>query len=143
MAGPGRVLLAESNRDDAQLVKEAFRAGHIPNQVEVAEAEEQVMAQLKRGNGTLPALVILAMPLPMVENFRLLRWIRAQPELQGLAVFVLSGLRIPDEEARAHALGSDCYGEKPLEFPDWIKLVKRLEERWLRPTVKSPCLGGG
>ena len=130
------ILLAESNSQDAYLLEAAFQAAHIENPVEVISTERESMEYLLRNGGVgpreLPALVILAMPLPFLNNFRLLRWIRAQPELHALQVFVLAAVEIRDEDIKAHELGSDRYGVKPRDFSGLVELVQRLEKRFLK-----------
>ncbi len=147
------ILLVERNPDDAQILKTAFRKARVPNPVDVVVNEEEARQYLMQdgaasGPEHLPALAILALPLPTYEDFSLLRWIRSRPELQALQVFVLSGVSIEHEEAEAHALGSNCYGEKPPDFPGTVQLAGHLAERFLKPLIPNSAdalrqAGGG
>jgi DNA-binding response OmpR family regulator len=137
---PKHILLVESSPKDAQLLQTAFVAAQIPNPIEVVTSEESAMDYLQRDGAPLspsqlPVLTILALPLPIFNNFRLLRWIRSQPDLGPMPIFVLAGVAISEEDVRAHQLGSNSYGEKPTDFGETIRLAKFLEEKFLKPKL--------
>lgn len=140
MVTPKHILLVESSSNDAQLLQTAFQTAQIHNPVQVVTSEEEAMTYLRRDGTTvnpssLPILTILALPLPILNNFRLLRWIRSQPDLSPMPIFVLAGVSICEEDVRSHQLGSNSYGEKPADFGETIRLAKFLEERFLKPKL--------
>ncbi|HVV71233.1 MAG TPA: hypothetical protein VHI52_07020 [Verrucomicrobiae bacterium] len=146
MKTPNHILLVESDPDDARLLKAAFDAARIMNPIEVATSERAAMDYFRPDGAPLepsrlPALTILALRLPILNNFRLLRWIRSQPELREISLFVLAGVGLSEEDTKAHELGSDCYGEKPADFSGTVQLVKMLEQKFLNPHV-GHCGGG-
>jgi CheY-like chemotaxis protein len=136
------ILLAE--KDDAYvcLVKAAFKRVHADNPVQVVESEREAMAYLNghgkfadRSRYPLPGLIVLGLPLPIFNDFRLLRWIRAHPEFGRIPVFVLSGIFIEGEERLAHDLGSDCYAEKPAGFWGLVDIAEHIRDTWLEPVA--------
>lgn len=134
MADKMKILLAESDRDYAEIIKIAFKEAGAPNPVEVVRSEEEAISYLSRMQvHSLPVLIVLALRLQLLNGFCLLRWIRGHPEFRSVPVFVLSGVRMEGEDRVAHKLGSNYYAVKPASFPELIKVVRLLRDRWLEP----------
>jgi DNA-binding response OmpR family regulator len=136
------ILLAENDEAYATLVKAAFKRAHVHNPIEVVESERETIAYLNgegrfanRTRYPLLGLIVLALPLPLFNDFRLLRWIRGHSEFGMIPVFVLSGVFIQGEDRLAHELGSDCYAEKPGCFWGLVEIVERIQDRWLEPVA--------
>lgn len=142
MSDGSLILLAESDDAYACLVKAAFKRVNVHNPVQVVESERDTVAYLNgegrfanRSRYPLPGLIVLGLPLPLLSDFRLLRWIRAHPEFGQIPVFVLSGVFIEGEDRLAHELGSDCYAEKPGGFWGLVEIAERIRDTWLEPVA--------
>ncbi len=57
--------------------------------------------------------MFLDLKMPFVSGFDVLEWIRSQPQLSALKVFVLTGSSIERDRQRALALGAKDYLVKP------------------------------
>jgi DNA-binding response OmpR family regulator len=118
--GP-QVLLVEDDRDDALLIRRAFRKAGLalPTHVEDGEAAVAYLARCAIGDQSpspLPALVLLDLKLPRKSGLEVLAWLR--------------GLR------RAYDLGANSYLVKPVGFEALRQLVETLGLYWL--TLNEP-----
>ena len=132
MSHAKHVLLVEADHDYSELFRLAYETAKVSNPLDVVSTRGEAMDYLKEeGVENSLALIISAASLHIVRDFPLLRWIRDRPQFSKVPVFVLSGLEIPGENAKAHELGSNCYSEKPLSFSGLKKLIGHLRDRWL------------
>src|SRR5262249_7672623 len=78
----------------------------------------------------MPNLVLLDLKLPKVTGLDVLKWIREQPGALGtLPVIVLSSSNMPQDVARAHALGIDRYWTKSPEIDALNGLIEAVRLR--------------
>jgi len=66
--------------------------------------------------------------MPRRDGFEVLAWIRQQPELNGLAVVVLTSSQESSDINRAYALGANSYLVKPANFLSLVEMINRLKE---------------
>lgn len=134
------ILLAEEDVEDAFLIQLALKQAGLENPVEVLASDDQVIDYLShtgqfaaRPASPLPMAIILALRLPLKNDFNTLRWIRRHPELRRIPVTVLSGLEYANERAIAHDLGAQCYKVKPLVFRELVSIAREIRESCLQP----------
>ena len=136
------ILLVEDCADDAVALQRTLKEAGIGNSVRVVSDGLEAIAYL-RGEGPfadriqnpLPFLVFLDLTLPRCSGFDVLTWIRAQPELQNMAVVVITGSQIAFDQRRAYALGARSYQIKPLRPDDLRQLMQSMQLLWgLRET---------
>lgn len=139
MRPDGCVLLVEDNPDDVALLRRALdRTGHaLPLQVAV-DGPEAVDYLSERGpfadrtHHPRPSLVLLDVKLPRQSGLEVLAWIRQQPSLSDLRVFMLTSSMEPSDVRTAYALGAELYLVKPLGFEALKGLAKALGGCWSR-----------
>jgi CheY-like chemotaxis protein len=144
--GP-QVLLVEDNRDDALLIRRAFRKARLAPPAHVEDGEAAVAYLVHAGAdgdgapGALPALVLLDLKLPRKSGLDVLAWLRAQDTLRRLPVVVLTSSREAPDVRRAYDLGANSYLVKPVGFEALLQLVETLGLYWL--TLNEPPDTGG
>ncbi len=128
------ILLIEDNAGDAELMREAFDELTTPVQLRCVRDGEQGLAALRAAAaaGTLPALLILDLNLPLLSGRELLEEIRADAALRTLTVLVLTTSRAPSDRAACYALGCNAYLTKPVGYLAILKLVQAIEAVWLQ-----------
>ena len=132
------VLLAEDRDDDVFLIRRAFIQGNIFNPLFVVRDGEEAIAYIKgegnysnRSQFPRPDLVLLDLKMPGKDGFEVLKWIRQQPDLNGLIVIVLtSSDELCDFEA-AFKLGANSYLIKPDGFERVFDMIMALKAHWL------------
>ncbi len=129
-----RILLVEDNPADVGLVEEAFLDGKLHYDLDVASDGVAALEKLRAGlTGTHPApdLVLLDLNLPKKDGREVLAEVKTDPLLREIPVIVLT---TSDDEAdvhRAYGLHANCYLTKPVDFDDFIRKVRSIEDFWL------------
>lgn len=77
--------------------------------------------------------MVLALRLPLLHGFNLLRWIRARPQFNHIRIAILSGMEFPNEAHVARELGADFYAVKPSEFSELVSIVGHFGDACSRP----------
>jgi DNA-binding response OmpR family regulator len=130
-------LLVEDDPEQALLMIRAFRKAEIHVPLPVLTSGEELMAYLakaerfpKKGETSLPSLLLLDVRLPGKSGLEVLEWIRNESRHPRLAVVMLSASSDPSDVNRAHELGANSYVIKPTEFSALVDLVVGLERYW-------------
>lgn len=138
------VLLVDDSADDALLMRMAFeRAGFVQPLRHVHNGEEAI-AYL-RGDGAyrdrslfpLPTTLLLDLNMPRKNGFEVLEWLRSQPELRRLRVYILSASNRAQDIERAYDLGANSYLVKPGNLDGLLHLAKALVA-WLKLSHFAP-----
>jgi CheY-like chemotaxis protein len=125
-APPFRVLLV----DDEPVIRELVKAMLEGDGVEVRSAGNGPRA-LQDARVFRPDLVLLDIVMPGMDGLSVLRLMRADPALAGVAVHMLTARAGAPDHAAAESAGADGYIEKPFRGQALQELVRSLR----RPAV--------
>lgn len=135
------ILLIEDNPGDRALAVEALRDSKINNHLHVAVDGEEAMNFLnKKGNFKnveTPDIIFLDLNLPKKDGREILAEIKINPKLKSIPVVVLTTSSAEEDIIRSYDLHANCYISKPLDFNQFVKVVKSIEDFWLT-IVKLP-----
>lgn len=124
---PVRVLLVEDDEDDAELTRLALSRCPTPSTLEVVGDGAQALAWLHDAGGPAGAdLVLVDLKMPVMDGFELLDRLRAEHDLEKLAVVVLTTSSRLEDRERAHDLGAHAYVTKEASFPLYRDLLEGL-----------------
>lgn len=141
MFDPIVILLVEDNEGDARLAKEALRDSKIRNSMHHVSDGEEAMAFLRREgefkDAPKPDLVLLDLNLPRKDGREVLAEIKADEDLKRVPVVVLTVSSDDEDVFRAYGLHANCFITKPLDFHQFVKVVRSIEDFWLS-IVKLP-----
>src|SRR5690349_490041 len=94
------VLVVEDDSNDVLLLQRSMRKAQWANPIQVVDHGDAAVAYLAgqppyedRDRHPLPGLILLDLKLPRRGGLEVLAWLRAQPELKGLPVIVLTSSR--------------------------------------------------
>ena len=136
-----KILLVEDNPGDIRLTKEVLKDGKIKNTLEVVtDGEEAIFYLRKTGeytNATSPDLILLDLNLPKKDGREVLAEIKADLELRLIPVIVLTTSEAEQDILNMYAHHANCYITKPVDFNQFINVIKSIEEFWLS-IVKLP-----
>jgi DNA-binding response OmpR family regulator len=76
-----------------------------------------------------PFLVCIDLSLPHICGYEVCERIRAEPELEDVAIIITSGRASLEERAHSYEAGADAYLSKPHSFDKVAKEVERLIAR--------------
>lgn len=131
-----RILLAEDDENDADLMLTALAEHHLADGVDVVgDGDEALEYLFRRGQfaerpAGNPVLVLLDIKMPRVDGLEVLRQIRAEPSLRLIPVVVLTSSREEQDLLRSYELGVNAYVVKPVEFEAFAKAVEQLGMFW-------------
>ena len=136
-----RILLAEDNLGDADLMKEALEEGSHLVEIEVARDGFAALDYLRRtgdyAGATRPDLVILDLNLPKKDGREVLAEVKSDENLKSIPVIVLSTSVSTDDVRMSYRLGANSFINKPMGVDALFDMAGKLEEYWFR-IVKLP-----
>ena len=131
-----RILLAEDDPRDVELMLQGLRSYRLANEGSVVNDGEQALDYLfRRGRFAnrdpgLPALVLLDLKMPLVGGLEVLEQMRGDDELRRVPVVMMTSSREEADLVRAYHLGCNAYVVKPLDFKEFVDAVKALGLFW-------------
>lgn len=134
---PIRVLVADDDADDRQMIQEALEESFLSPSLYVVENGEQLLNYLLRkgiyANPDLsprPGLILLDLNMPFMDGMKALQRIKGDPELAEIPVVILTTSQSPDDIAKAYRLGSNSFITKPVSFTGLLHAIRSLGQYW-------------
>jgi CheY-like chemotaxis protein len=134
MQAEQHILIAEDDPNDGWLMQRAFTEAKVNLPLHFVHDGQEAINYLSgtppfedRSKHPLPALVLLDLKMPRVTGFELLSWVRHQPALARLILFVFSSSNLEEDMRRAYSLGADSYFVKPSDLAGLIEFAQRMQ----------------
>jgi chemotaxis family two-component system response regulator Rcp1 len=135
------LLLVEDNPGDVRLTQEALKEGPLPVRLSVARDGVEALDFLRRrgpyGDAPTPDLILLDLNLPRKNGREVLSEIKNDPQLRRIPVLVMTTSRADQDVQKAYSLNANCYITKPMDLDEFLRIVRSIEDFWLR-TVTLP-----
>lgn len=129
------ILLVEDNPGDVRLTREALDEGASHSSLSVANDGVEALAFLRRegrySDAPRPDLILLDLNLPRMGGREVLAAIKADDRLRRIPVVILTTSTDDRDVACAYDLHANCYIAKPVDFEQFISVVRALEQFWL------------
>jgi two-component system, chemotaxis family, response regulator Rcp1 len=140
---PVEILMIEDNPGDVRLTQEALKTGRLWNHLAVARDGIEAMEYLHRAgpfqNATVPDLILLDLNLPRKDGREVLAEIKADDSLKLIPVVVLTTSKAEEDILKSYKLHANCYITKPVDFAQFVAVVKSIEDFWFT-VVKLPTV---
>ena len=141
---PAEFLLVEDNPGDVRLTREALRDSKLANNLSVVGDGVEAMAFLRRegkyADAPRPDLVLLDLNLPRKNGREVLAEIKSDPDLKRIPVVVITSSEAEQDIFATYNLHVNCYVTKPVDFDQFVKVVRSIETFWLT-IVRLPGAG--
>lgn len=131
------ILLAEDDSYDVELTLAALeQEHHLANKVAVVGDGEKaldylyVRGEFKNRAGGNPVFVLLDLNMPKVGGIEVLKIIKGDEHLKSIPVVVLSSSRQSTDLTACYEHGVNAYVVKPVDFIEFMKVVKELVTFW-------------
>jgi len=138
---PVEILLVEDNPGDVRLTEEALKEGKVLNNIHLAndgvEAVSFLQKEGKYTDAVRPDLILLDLNLPKKDGREVLMEIKKDEALRRIPVVVLTTSMAEEDIIRTYDYHANCYITKPVDFDQFINVVKSIEDFWLN-VVKLP-----
>ena len=135
------ILMVEDNPGDVRLTQEALKESKVRNKMHVVGDGVEALAFLRREGqyaaAPRPDLILLDLNLPKMNGREVLVEIKEDPDLKRIPVVILTISQAEEDILKTYNLHANCYITKPVDFDQFIKIVRSIEEFWLT-IVKLP-----
>lgn len=130
------ILLVEDNEGDVGLIEEILGEVNIRNRLHVVEDGEEAMLFL-HGKGNFsgsprPDIILLDLNLPKKDGREVLKEIKEDKILKNIPVVVLTSSEAERDILRSYDLNANAYVTKPLDFDQFIEVIKSIVNFWLQ-----------
>ena len=132
------ILLVEDNPDDEALTIRAFNKNGIQNPISVARDGQEALDFLYgtgkhagRDPNEKPVLILLDIKLPKLNGIEVLRQIRSHESTRLIPTVILTTSKEEDDLVRSYSLGANSYIRKPVDFMQFMDVVKQVGIYWL------------
>jgi len=130
------ILIAEDNPKDVELTLEALDQHNLANKVVAVKDGIEVLeflryeGQFKLRNRENPAVLLLDIKMPRMDGIELLQVIRHDQKLKYLPIVMLTSSREESDLLRSYELGANAFVVKPVEFQNFIEVIKQIGVFW-------------
>jgi chemotaxis family two-component system response regulator Rcp1 len=128
------ILLVEDSPGDVRLTQEALKDSKLYNNLNVVPDGVEAMAFLRRQeqytNAPRPDLILLDLNLPRMDGRQVLQEIKNDESLKRIPVVVLTTSSNETDIFITYNLHANCYISKPVDFTQFINVVKSIEHFW-------------
>ncbi|MDB6065840.1 MAG: response regulator receiver protein [Pedosphaera sp.] len=129
------ILLVEDDDNDVFLMKRAMSKARLDPPMHIAVNGQEALDYLQ-GKGRyadrdvhpIPQCIFLGLKLPFVDGFEVPEWMRKQPSLSEISVFILTSSPEDRDRQRANQLGAKAYLVKPPTPEALIQVLKASPE---------------
>jgi CheY-like chemotaxis protein len=134
------ILLVEDNLADIRLTQEALKDGKIANTLQVVKDGVQAMDFLHKRppfeQAVTPDLILLDLNIPRKSGQEVLKEIKQDASLKFIPVVIITTSASELDVAKTYANDANCYITKPVNFEQFIYVIKIIDDFWLS-VVKS------
>jgi CheY-like chemotaxis protein len=134
---PIDILLAEDDEDDYLLISEALKESRLANKMHWVKDGEELMDYLhRRGNfadperSPFPGIILLDLNMPRKDGREALKEIKTDPALRKIPIIILTTSKAEEDILRSYDLGVNSFIRKPVQFEDFVEMVKVLGRYW-------------
>jgi len=132
------ILLVEDDPAHAEIVRRNFENFRIANMLMHVEDGQAALDYLYRQGAYAdpltsprPGLILLDLRLPKVDGIEVLHKVKADKNLGGIPVVVLTTSSAESDVARAYDSHANSYLVKPVDFTRFVELMDSLGYYWL------------
>lgn len=138
MPNSRNILLIEDNPDDVELTLRAFKKNNIINKIIVkrdgAEALDYFFGKngiVNKNKHDLPIVILLDLKIPKINGIELLKKLKSDEKTKMIPVVILTSSKESADLLSCYKLGCNSYIRKPVDFRDFMEMVKQLGLYWL------------
>ena len=135
----------EDSPSDIELTAEALLDLKQRHNLSFVDNGVQVIEFLRRqgpfANAPRPDLILLDLNLPRKDGREVLSEIKADDDLKTIPVVVLTTSQAEKDVLQAYQLNCNCYVKKPVNFTEFLAVIRSIEDFWLAVVTLPPKSG--
>lgn len=129
----GTILLVDDSENDTFLFRLAAEQAGLRNPIREVHDGAEAISYLS-GNTPyedhslhpLPLLILLDLKMPKKTGFEVLAWIKAQPRLKRIPVFIFSASLRTEDTEQAFDLQASAFLVKPSTIDDLVEMIRTM-----------------
>jgi two-component system cell cycle response regulator DivK len=115
-----QILVVEDQEDNRRILRDLLTSvGYAILEADNGEVGV-AMATAKR-----PDLILMDIQLPILDGYEATRRIKANPELRGIPIIVVTSYALSGDETKARAAGCDAYVTKPYSPRELLVIIRK------------------
>ena len=141
------ILLVEDDPQDVELTLAALEEHHLANRVTVVTNGADALDYLYRRGifesriSDDPVVVLLDNKMPKIDGLEVLKIIKADAHLKMIPVVALTSSRETPDLVAFYKNGANAYVVKPVDFSDFVSVIKQLGLFWVAINEPPPFMG--
>ncbi len=139
---PIEILLVEDSPTDVLITKEALAHAKVVNNLQVVADGVEAMSLLRRqgpyADARRPDVILLDLNLPRKDGREVLEEVKRDANLKLIPVVVLTTSQAEEDILRAYGLHANCYITKPVDFGEFTRVVRSIEQFWFAVVTLPP-----
>lgn len=135
---PITILMADDDEDDRLLTQDALAESRVLNELHFVEDGVELLEYFERKGKFVdksisprPGLILLDLNMPRMDGREALEAIKANPNLKGIPVVILTTSKQEEDMVKGYNLGAASYITKPVTFDGLVELMKTLGKYWV------------
>lgn len=128
------ILIAEDNPTDVMIMREAMEGAKVHLELHAVPDGVAALEFLRRmgpnHNAPRPDLILLDLNMPRKNGHEVLAEIKMDPAFKKIPVVMLTTSQAEDDLAKAYANHVNCYIRKPVDFENFVDVVRSIEQFW-------------
>ncbi len=142
---PVRIVVADDDADDRMMIKDAFEASKLANEIDFAEDGVQLLEYLRRegkwsklAGEPYPGFILLDLNMPRKDGRTVLKEIRNDPILHRIPIIILTTSKAEEDIIKTYNLGVNSFICKPVSFEKLVEIVKTVGHYWIEIVQLPP-----
>ncbi len=138
VSNPVTILIADDDHEDQMLIRDAWAASRVVNDLRFVDDGEQLMDYLQRRGSYVdpaisprPGLIMLDLNMPKKDGLEALKEIKSDPALQPIPIVVLTSSKVDEDIIRSYALGVSGFITKPVSFQSLVDVLRGVGKYWI------------
>ena len=132
------ILLVEDDEAHTEIVRRNFQDYRLANTLmHVPDGQAALDYLYQRNefsdpaNSPRPGIILLDLRLPKVDGLEVLTRIKSDPQLSIIPVVILTTSKSEMDQVKAYAAHANSYLVKPVDFTQFVELMKSFGYYWL------------
>ena len=116
-----KILLVEDNPLNRDMLSKRLKRRNFA----VSWAENGEIA-VEKAKSEKPDLILMDLSLPVMDGWQATKTLKADMETKHIPIIVLTAHAMPEDRAKALAIGADEYDTKPIDFKGLLQKINDL-----------------
>jgi CheY-like chemotaxis protein len=135
---PVTILMADDDEEDRDFTRDALQNSHLANEMRFVVDGQDLMDYLRHEGvyadgsieATRPGIILLDLNMPKKDGREALAEIKADEDLRGIPVVVLTTSKDEEDIFRTYDLGVNSFITKPVTFTGLVEVMRTWQRYW-------------